>query len=308
MKTQSEPFGPIFIIGTGRCGSTIFHEILSHHPNVAYLSSLCSRFPQQPFLNRWVMHLLDVPSLDRLVRRKFPLGEAWPFWEAYCREFGRPCRDLLASDVRPPVKARVAELLPQMTTGKRSRLVVKISGWPRTGFLNEIFPKSVFIHVLRDGRAVANSLMDCDFWLGYRGPHQWRWGALAGNYRNEWEISGKSFVTLAALQWKILMDAYARARSLLPPSRYMEVRYNDLAADPPAVFADVLSFCQLKPSPAFESAVRSIPIESTDFKWETRLSELQRKQLEDVLAEHLVEWGFTRPGADSTNEWRARAA
>jgi hypothetical protein len=308
MKLLNEPFDPIFIIGTGRCGSTIFHEIFSHHPHVAYLSSLCSRFPRHPFLNRCVMQLLDVPQLERLARRKFPLGEAWPFWEAYCREFGRPCRDLLASDVRPPVKARVAEILPKMTTGKRSRLLVKISGWPRAGFLNEIFPDSLFIHVVRDGRAVANSLMDCDFWLGYRGPHQWRWGSLAGNYRTEWEQSGKSFVTLAALQWKILMDAFEQARSLLPRSRYMEIRYNDLAADPPAVFADVLSFCRLEPSPAFEAAIRSIPIESTDFKWETRLSDSQKQQLEDVLGDHLVKWGFAAPRTLAMSEWRARAA
>lgn len=302
-------FEPIFIVGTGRCGSTIFHEILAQHPNVAYLSSLCSRFPRLPRLNRWAMHLLDVPLLDRLARRKFPLGEAWPFWEEHCRGFGRPCRDLLASDVRPPIKTRLAEVLPQMTTERRSRLLVKLSGWPRTGFVSEIFPEARFIHVLRDGRAVANSLLDCDFWLGYRGPQQWRWGSLVGNYRNEWEISGQSFVTLAGLQWKILMDAFERARGLLPSSRYMEVRYEHLVADPHAVLRDVLSFCRLPASPAFESAVSTFPMESADFKWKTQLSDRQRAELDAVLGDHLADWGFAPSDSRGNSaERRARAA
>jgi hypothetical protein len=309
MELQPAPFQPIFIIGTGRCGSTVFHEILARHPNVAYLSSLCSQFPRRPRLNRWAMHLLDAPLLDGLARRKFPSGEAWPFWEEHCHGFGRPCRDLLASDVRPPVKARLAAILPQMTTGKRSRLLVKISGWPRAGFLSEIFPESVFIHVLRDGRAVANSLLDCDFWLGHRGPQQWRWGSLAANYRYEWEQSGQSFVTLAGLQWKILMDAFERARALLASSSYMEVRYDDLVADPQTVFGDVLSFCRLKRSAAFESAVSGFPFESADFKWKTQLSHQQREELDVVLGSHLAKWGFTPPVARERGDARrARAA
>jgi hypothetical protein len=255
------------------------------------------------------MHLLDVPLLDRLARRKFPLGEAWPFWEDNCRGFGRPCRDLLATDVRPAVRARLAEVLPQMTTAKRSRLVVKISGWPRTGFLSEIFRDSLFIHVLRDGRAVANSLLDCDFWLGHRGPQQWRWGSLAANYRYEWEQSGRSFVTLAGLQWKTLMDAFDKARALLPSSRYMEVRYDELVADPQTIFGDVLSFCRLKRSAAFESAVSAFQFESADFKWKTQLSDLQREELEAVLGGHLAKWGFTVPVARGRGDVRrARAA
>ena len=66
---------PIFIIGTGRCGSTIFHEIFTHHPQVAFLSGLCMQYPRQPRFNRWAMNLLDVPLLKRFGRRKFRPAE-----------------------------------------------------------------------------------------------------------------------------------------------------------------------------------------------------------------------------------------
>src|SRR5579872_155452 len=203
---------PIFIIGTGRCGSTIFHDILSHHPRLAYLSSLCVKFPHQPHFNRWAMHLLDVPGCERIVRRRCSPVEAWAFWEEHCRGFRRPSRDLLASDVRPHVKARLPGVLEQTVSSRRSRLLVKLTGWPRAGFLAEIFPDALFVHILRDGRAVANSMLDTDFWNGYQGPEQWRWGTLDRAQARAWEESGKSFVALAGLQWKILMKAFEKAR------------------------------------------------------------------------------------------------
>ena len=98
---------PIFIIGTGRCGSTIFHDILAHHPQLAYLSGLCVKYPRQPQFNRWAMHLLDVPVCSRIVRRKCIPVEAWAFWEEHSRGFRHQTRDLLASDLRPHVKARL---------------------------------------------------------------------------------------------------------------------------------------------------------------------------------------------------------
>jgi omega-hydroxy-beta-dihydromenaquinone-9 sulfotransferase len=283
---------PIFIIGTGRCGSTLLHEILVHHPQVAFLSTLCARYPGKPQRNRWAMHLLDVPLIKRLARRRFLPDEAWPFWEQHCRGFSRPCRDLMASDVRPHIKQRLAGVLQEMVTRQRSRLLIKLTGWPRTGFLSEIFPDAHFIHLLRDGRAVANSLMDTEFWLGYRGPRQWRWGDLSADQQLEWERSGKSFVTLAAMQWTILMDAFEKARDLLPASRYLSVNYSQLVADPKGVFGDVLSFCQLDYPQEFKAAIDTFEFEDADCKWQQQLLPHQRQQLEAVLAEPLARWGF----------------
>ena len=38
---------PIFIIGTGRCGSTIFYEIFSYHPNISWSSGALDIFPKK---------------------------------------------------------------------------------------------------------------------------------------------------------------------------------------------------------------------------------------------------------------------
>jgi hypothetical protein len=40
------------------------------------------------------------------------------------------------------------------------------------------------------------------------------------------------FVLLAGLGWKLLMDAYAAARELVPTGHWIDVRFEDLLADP----------------------------------------------------------------------------
>lgn len=286
---------PIFIVGTGRCGSTVFHEMFTQHPQVAYLSGLLLRFPQLPALNRRAMHLIDAPIVGGFARRRFRPAEHWPFWEAHCRGFSVPFRDLFAGDVRPPVKAHLTRVFGELTTARRARLVVKLSGWPRIGFLSEIFPDARFIHIMRDGRAVANSLLNADFWLGHRGPRHWQWGDLPSALEREWVGSGRSFVTLAGIQWKLLMDAFEKARGLVPPSHYLELRYDGLVRDPKGAFARVLDFCELPFTPEFGTVLDSFELESANFKWRQQLTPFQQAQLEASLAGHLERWGFSAP-------------
>jgi len=44
---------------------------------------------------------------------------------------------------------------------------------PRIGFLQAIFPDAKFIHIVRDGCAVANSRMNAPFWKGWQGLNTW---------------------------------------------------------------------------------------------------------------------------------------
>ena len=38
---------PIIIVGTGRCGSTLFHRLLANHPQLMWLSGFAYRYPAQ---------------------------------------------------------------------------------------------------------------------------------------------------------------------------------------------------------------------------------------------------------------------
>jgi hypothetical protein len=283
---------PIFIVGTGRCGSTVFHEILTRHPHVCYLTRLCDRYPTLPGRNRLANRASDLPGVGRLAWRRWRPSEAWTFWGHHVPGFDRPCRDLTAADVLPSVARHVRELFERFPVGRRRRLLVKLTGWPRMGLLSEIFPDALFIHVLRDGRAVVNSFMRVAFWDGWRGPSQWRWGALTEPEQAEWEGDDRSFVSLAAIQWKRLMDAFERAGERVAPGRLLELRYETLAADPVREFGRVLEFCGLPYPPSFRAAVERSGLRSTNFKWREDFTPEQQRVLESSLAGHLARWGY----------------
>ena len=119
-------------------------------------------------------------------------------------------------------------------------------------FFARIFPEARFIHIVRDGRAVANSWLQMPWWGGYRGPEHWHWGPLTPHYADEWERGGKDFALLAALAWKTLMDSFLAAEGELQAHRYLRLRLEDILAAPKEHFQTLLGFCDLPWTPDFE--------------------------------------------------------
>lgn len=285
---------PIFVLGTGRCGSTIFHKILAEHPNVAWLSILSDYFPDRPAVNRAFLRLIDVPVIGRFLksRRGLRPWEPYNFWLQGFQGFKLPCRDLVKEDVSVKTAERMRTVSAAMLSAKRHRFLAKVTGWPRIGFLYEIFPDAKFIHIIRDGRAVVNSMLNVDWWWGWQGPQNWRWGMLSPAHMAEWEQHDRSFVALAAIEWKILMDAAETAKQVLPPENYVEIKYEDLCVDPTAVMQQVLQFCDLPSADGFRRAVQRYQLRNTNHKWQQQLSPHQQCVLNDVLAPYLTRYGY----------------
>ncbi|HWP02370.1 MAG TPA: sulfotransferase [Gemmatimonadaceae bacterium] len=283
---------PIFIIGVGRSGSTAFHQVLSAHPAVAWLSRLSDLCPSRPSWTRCQMRVLDVPILGSVFQRIYEPSEAYRFWDYHCRGFSVPCRDLRADDVTERVRVHLPRVLAGVTTSRRRRILIKITGWPRVRFLYELFPDARFIHVLRDGRAVVNSLINVDWWFGWAGPQRWVWGDLSPAQQAEWERHCRSFVALAAIQWKLLMDAMEEATRGLSPRQLLTIRYEDLCADPEGAFRQAVAFCELDYPPVFGAAVRRARLRSENDKWRQDLTADQQRVLHEVLGEYLARYGY----------------
>src|SRR6266536_3477457 len=177
-----------FVIGTGRCGSSLVTEVIARHPEVGFVSGLDDKLPGLDLPGRWN---------NALFRRSSP------------RDAG---------------------------------LVT--------------FPDARFVHVIRDGRAVASSWLQMPWWSGFEGPSNWSLGPLPAAYSSEWERSGRSFVVLAGLGWKLLMDAFDAARMAMPPRHWLDVRYEDVLAEPRKQFAVMLEFLDLEWTPRFEAGFK----------------------------------------------------
>lgn len=235
--------------------------------------------------------MADWPLAGSLVRRIYP-SECYRFWEYHCPGFRRPFRDLFAEDASQRSKRRVREALEAVTTDRRPRLSMKITGWPRLGLLARIFPTAKFIHLGRDGRSVANSFMNVPWWRGWQGPENWRWGELKDDYRKEWEAHGRSFVALAGIQWKIFMDAFESAKKQLPEESLLDLKYEDLCADPASAYEKTLNFCDLQDSPSFSQRLEQFSLVDTGEKWRRHLSGSQQRILNEVLADYLEKYGY----------------
>lgn len=293
--------GPLFIVGVGRSGSSVFHRLLCRHPRTAWLSRVLEQWPNAAPANRALMHVLGVPLVGRTLSTVVDPGECYDFWEQLVPGFTSPCRDLAASDVQNDVRARVRQALGRVPTRSRPQLVAKVTGWPRVGFLREIFPNARFVHVLRDGRPVAASFLKVDWWRGWRGPSGWLFGDLTPEQSAEWLQHDRSFVALAGIQWKILMDAMDAAKQAVPPSAMLEIRYEELCRDPLSHFRAVTEFAGLPWLPAFERIIGEARLRSENDKWRRDFTADQQAILESVLQSHLERYGYGA-SARVTNE------
>jgi omega-hydroxy-beta-dihydromenaquinone-9 sulfotransferase len=270
---------PIFIVGTGRSGSSVFFEMFACHPEVAWLSVLARDFPDHPWLNKLLLRGLSMEAIRPLLTKTIGPAEAYPFWEANCPGFANPCRDLTADDVTPVAAKRVREAIEGMLSKRRSRFIAKITGWPRMRYLNRIFPGAKFIEMTRDPSAICSSLLEVPFWDGWRGPPTWRRGPLPEDLESIWNEENKSFVALAALEYVIHQRAMDACRKELDGHRVLSISYSSLCRQPVGQFREVTEFCGLPWSTGFERAIGRFRLIDRDDKWRTHLTAGQQTVL-----------------------------
>lgn len=278
---------PIIIFGTGRSGTTVVHRILAEHESLAWISEACNRPPFSPQSNQAVMNAFDANP-----EQKARPVEGYELWESLCIGFRTPFRDLREDDLTVRKRDAVRSAFSKLTTDQRSRLLLKVTGWPRLGFLKALFPDAKFIHIVRDGRAVANSLINVEFWRGWGGPEKWRWGPLSEKYDQQWQAHNQSFIVLAALQWKILMDSVQSSKPILGAENLLEVRYEDICEDPEENISNICEFADIRFSNSFANRFSSYKLKSENNKYRQELTSAQQASLNQVLSEHLKMYGY----------------
>jgi hypothetical protein len=288
---------PIIIVGTGRCGSTLFHTLLARHEQLMWLNGFAIVFPGRPAITRWASSAMGNPLLGRLFGGVIYPMESYRFWDRYAYGFAEPRRDLVGADVSVRVKRQLHQAFGELLTRRRHRLLLKITGWSRMGYLDEVFEDARFIHIMRDGRAVASSMLHIDFWNGWFGPQAWRAGLLSPEDQALWERHDRSFAALAGIEWRIQMRAMDAARRQLDPGRFMEIRYEAFCREPMDTMRQVLEFAELPASPALERAVKAARIKSTSDRWRDDLAPGQQAILDEVLREDLERYGYNSSAA-----------
>ena len=168
------PTRPIFVVGCQRSGTTLLRLMLDSHPNIS-----CG--PETRFLGDLAAVTGD--NWDRMRHYGFPKE----YWHTkFAEMFASIQSDYAASRG----KTRWADKTPRYAMSLQ--------------FIDDLFPTSQIVHVIRDGRDVVAS-------------HRDRWG---------WVAAAK-----AVEKWPRYVQAARAVGTKLPPDRYLEIRYEDLVGE-----------------------------------------------------------------------------
>ena len=266
---------PIFIVGMPRSGSTAFHHAMAYHPDLGTTTNVTRKFPT----------CLPMIRLAGLVKRDHEPGEAGTMWDRFVSDQD----DILRAEDADPEKSSyyrkaVANVL---TYYGKSRFISKC---PRNGlrmsFLHAIFPDARFIHLIRDGRAVCQSLLerrtidngDLNVWWDVK-PPGWK------------EMEALPPLESVAAQWQAVVKLVTEFGSVLPNSQYMEIRYESFTQDPAALLQQVAEFCGFEWE-ATDLERASSGVRSQNHKWRERFTDAEIELLNKGMAPVLSKYDY----------------
>jgi hypothetical protein len=208
--------GPIFVVGFQRSGTTLLRAMLDEHPEIALTND-------GQFIPRF-WHIRDRYVVEGRVDARRLVADV--MLTPRVAEWELP-EDLVA--------ARIEELGDDPTFSDAIAVVFRVwadmkgkAVWGdktpgnvlRIELLGSLFPQARFLHVIRDGRDATVSCL--------------RNGVVVDT------------VARGADLWSHRVGRGRRAGRALGPARYMEVRYDDLVADPAATLTGVCGFLGLE--------------------------------------------------------------
>jgi hypothetical protein len=207
---------PVFIGGHPRSGTTLLGDLIGAHSD-------CICTPESQFKisvyrrqNLQRAHEPDIPKIAGLI------GKHWRF-----RIWGVDIAGIPYREIRSYRDLILWMVKAYAENNSRPHAGMWIDHTPAniqfTGTLAEIFPEARFIHLVRDGRAVAASIIPLD------------WGA--------------NTIDRAAYSWMEFISCGIAAEASLGHERILRVSYEDLLREPQSTLERICFFLNLQDQP-----------------------------------------------------------
>ena len=282
---------PVFVLGVSRSGTTLLRVVLDRSPEIAipdesfFIPLLARRHRGR------VDHARFLDDLGRL-----PVLAAW---------------GLAPDDVG-------ARLRSGMHTGEAIGAIFEAYAAteqkPRWGdktpmymrhlrLLERLFSTAQYVHLIRDGRDAALSFL--------RMPD--------GTFSRTW--AHPDTAAEFACLWRTEVSAARELGRQVGPSRYLEVRYEDLVARPQDVVGDVCEFASLPYEPAMLDYMGTVDVSEKPHQqrllqpltqgvrdWRTQMSAEDVLAFESIAGELLADLGYELSDTPVRSGWRATLA
>ncbi len=247
---------PIFLVGAERSGTTVLRLMLDHHPQIAW----CNEFEY---------------AVDRISET----GE-WPNLHQYY-DWLADHRIFLATGFKIDRALTYPQLVNSFLVQKRDREHKPLVGATvhrHFDRLLRIWPDARFIHLLRDGRDVANSCIG----MGWAG--------------NLW--TGVERWIEAECLWENLTQ-------IIPAERWVEITYENLISEPVKTLTYLCDFIGVPYHEAMlsysDKTTYDLPDPKFTQQWRRKFSDAQIQLVESRIANMLKKRGYELSGLPIIN-------
>jgi hypothetical protein len=258
-----------FLVGAGRSGTTLVYKLLCLHPSVAYISNYENRLPWFP--DGLAARFAAQRTEDKL-RAWFGVGgnayytnrpwlkKALPTpheGEAVYAACGVPLHPApgARADVRMACALRCRFESIRRGSGARLFVSKRTANNRRLPLLRSVFPAARYVHLVRDGREVAQSLSTVSWWDG----HTIWWD---GRTARQMESDGESRLAVCTRNWVREIEALQAGLAGVDPRQVLTLRFENLLREPLPQLQRVLGFLGLDCPASFRDAVARLRLGS----------------------------------------------
>lgn len=260
---------PVLLIGHGSSGTSVFADLCRKYLEVSFGT-------ESQFIVRYFQRIDRYGDLatDENLRRL--IGDLHKErWYERCRKYGyesdpervfTKVRERTYRGVLDAVFGDLAQYNRMQRWGDKSPEYVE-----NLPILFELFPDAKYIHLVRDGRDVANSVM--------------------GRY---W---GAKNVYSAAIEWRDAVQKVTHFVDRLPKGQVLEVRYEDFLTNPLEVYDRLINFLDVDPEDGalvqrIADQVEQDVVQSNFDKWKSAWNEEDRVLFERIACAELLRYGY----------------